>query len=55
MRHIGGRQLSGPWWDQNHQVYGPRKVWKQLARVDHDDPRGGFVFVAFGAVPRTCS
>ena len=19
-------------WDQNHQVYGPRKVWKQLKR-----------------------
>src|SRR4030095_12447860 len=22
-------------WDANHQVYGPRKVWKQLRREGH--------------------
>jgi putative transposase len=22
-------------WDENHQVYGPRKVWKQLRREGH--------------------
>lgn len=26
-------------WDANHQVYGPRKVWKQLRREGHDVAR----------------
>lgn len=26
-------------WDANHQVYGPRKVWKQLRREGHDAAR----------------
>jgi putative transposase len=33
------RALIQRLWDANHQVYGPRKVWKQLRREGHDVAR----------------